>query len=70
MKWEEQATGDWRLLDEEGEVAGAVVYQDIAGKRIWFSVSRRLKHDPTEGRLTECKRRLERLWDKALEAGA
>lgn len=62
MKWEKQPTGDWRLMDAEGEIAGAVVFQDLDGKRTWYSVSRRLQHGPEEGKLSECKRRLEGLW--------
>ena len=64
MKWEEQASGDWRLLDDEGVLIGSVVYQDINGKRVWHSVSRRLDHGPDEGGLGECKARLEKLWDE------
>lgn len=63
MKWVEQASGDWNLVDAEGQLIGAVIYQDLDGKRVWYSVSRRLEHDPEEGKLTECKRRLEALWD-------
>lgn len=69
MTWEKQPSGDWRLIDGEGQVAGAVVFQDLASGRVWYSVSRRLQHGPEEGKLTECKRRLERLWDQA-EGGA
>lgn len=65
MKWEEQASGDWRLLDAEGVLIGAVIFQDIGGKRVWHSVSRRLDHGPDEGELAECKLRLENLWDES-----
>jgi hypothetical protein len=68
MRWEKRQTGDWRLFDAEGEIAGAVVWQDLGQGRVWNSVSARLAHGPEEGKLTECKRRLERLWDEAGKA--
>jgi hypothetical protein len=68
MRWELQQSGDWRLLDADGEIAGAVVWQDLDEGRVWNSVSKRLEHGPESGKLTECKRRLERLWETAGKA--
>lgn len=68
MKWERQQSGVWRLLDTCGEIVGAVVWQDLGEGRVWSSVSSRLQHGPEQGKLTACKRRLERLWEAAEEA--
>ncbi|NBB65072.1 hypothetical protein GVN18_38090 [Pseudomonas sp. ODNR1LW] len=64
-RWRQMDTGDWAYERGEGEDAvrlGTVVFQDLGGRRIWYSVSTLQSHGPDEGSLTECKRRIERLW--------
>lgn len=66
--WHKSPLEDWRLIDDRGELIGSVVHQTLNGKRLWYSVSERLRHGPNEGSLTECKRRIEKLWRTRMEA--
>lgn len=59
--WVQSVIGDWQLWDDRGELVGSVNFQDLDGKRTWYSVSSRFRHGPNSGGLSECKRRLEKL---------
>lgn len=64
-RWSQAPSGDWAYVQGEGEDAvrlGTVVFQDLNGQKTWYSVSALKSHGPEEGRLTECKRRVEALW--------
>ncbi len=63
--WRQMPSGDWAYERQDGGGAvrlGSVVYQDMPGGRVWYSVSCAKEHGPEEGGLSECKRRLEALW--------
>lgn len=64
-RWCKLASGDWRYErgpEDDIEVLGVVVFQDLDGQRTWYSVSQLAKHGPEAGALSACKRRIERLW--------
>lgn len=64
-RWRRMDTGDWAYetgLGEEAVRLGTVVFQNLDGRRIWYSVSTAQAHGPEAGSLTDCKRRIERLW--------
>lgn len=65
--WRQGVLEDWQLFDDRSELIGSVVWQKLDGDRVWYSVSERLRHGPIAGELTECKRRLEKLWRERLE---
>lgn len=61
-RWRQMPSGDWAYERGEGEGLvrlGSVVFQDVGGRRAWFSVSTMAEHGPEEGGLSECKRRVE-----------
>lgn len=63
--WRQLDSGDWAYETGEGDAVeriGSVVFQDLDGRRTWYSVSAKMGHDPSAGGLTECKRRIEALW--------
>lgn len=64
-RWRQMDSGDWAYEQGEGEDVvrlGTVVFQDIGGRRSWFSVSAAASYGPEEGGLTVCKRRVEGLF--------
>lgn len=65
-RWRRMDTGDWAYetgLGEDAVRLGTVVFQDLHGRRTWYSVSTAQAHGPEAGSLTVCKRRIEALWD-------